>query len=70
MVALHVAAFPNTVREHARRLQAQQLERRVRFEYLISAGQLDEALAVGQAWMHADAKLAQMFKNDEKFPFF
>jgi len=67
---LHVAAFPDTVRERARRLQAQQLERRVRFEYLISEGQLDEALAVGQAWMHADTKLAQMFKNDEKLPFF
>ena len=67
---LHVAAFPDTVRERSRRLQAQQLERRVRFEYLISAGQLDEAVALGQAWMQADDELAQMFKNDEKFPFF
>lgn len=70
VAALHVAAFPDTVREHARRLQAQQLERRVRFEYLISEGQLDEALALGQAWMQADHELAQLFKNDEKLPFF
>lgn len=70
VAALHVASFPDTVREHARRLQAQQLERRVRFEYLISEGQLEEALALGQAWMQTDGELAQLFKNDEKFPFF
>lgn len=70
VAALHVAAFPDTVRERARRLQAQQLERRVRFEYLISEGKLDEALGLGQAWMQADNELAQLSKNDEKFPFF
>lgn len=70
VAALHVAAFPDTVRERARRLQAQQLERRVRFEYLISECQLEEALALGQAWMQTDGELAQLLKNDEKFPFF
>ena len=70
VVALHAASFPDTVREHARRLQVQQFERRVRFEYLISEGQLEEALALGQAWMQTDGELAQLFKNDEKFPFF
>lgn len=70
VVALHVAAFPDTVRERARRLQAQQLERRVRFEYLISEGQLEEALALGQAWMQTDGELAKLLKTDEKFPFF
>lgn len=70
VAALHVAAFRDTVRERARRLQAQQLERRVRFEYLISEGQLEEALALGQAWMQADVELAQLVKNDEKFPLF
>lgn len=70
VAALHVAAFPDTVRERERRLQAQQLDRRVRFEYLISEGQLDEALALGQAWMQTDTELTQLFKNDEKFPFF
>lgn len=70
VAALHVAAFPDTVRERARRLQAQQLERRVRFEYLISEGQLEEALALGQAWVQTDGELAQLFKNDEKFPLF
>ncbi|MCR6662606.1 MAG: hypothetical protein NVV60_05525 [Luteimonas sp.] len=70
VAALHVGAFPDTVRERPRRLQAQQLERRIRFEYLISEGQLDEALALGQVWMQADDELAQLFKNDEKFPFF
>ncbi|BCT93135.1 hypothetical protein LYSHEL_21580 [Lysobacter helvus] len=70
VAALHVAAFPDTVRERARRLQAQQLERRVSFEHLISEGKLDEALALGQAWMQVNEELAQLFKNDEKFPFF
>lgn len=71
VAALHVAAFPDTVRERARRLQAQQLERRVRFEYLISAGLLDEGVALGQAWMQAGDELVQLFKNDdEKFRFF
>ncbi|MHB8386202.1 hypothetical protein [Metallibacterium sp.] len=70
VAALHVAAFPDTVRERARRLQAQQLERRVRFEYLISEGQLEEALALGQAWMQTDGELAQLLKNYEKFPLF
>lgn len=70
VAALHVAAFPDTVHERARRLQAQQLERRVRFEYLISEGQLEEALALGQAWMQTDSELAQLLKNDEKFPLF
>src|SRR3546814_15835567 len=42
-----VTIFPDTVRERARRLHAKQLERRVRFEYLISVGQLDEALTPG-----------------------
>lgn len=70
VAALHMAAFPDTVRERARRLQAQQLERRVRFEYLISEGHLEEALALGQAWMQTDDELTQLLKNDEKFPFF
>lgn len=70
VAASHVAAFPDTVRERARRLQAQQLERRVRFEYLISEGQLEEALALGAAWMQADDELAQLLKTDEKFPLF
>jgi hypothetical protein len=70
VAALHVAAFPDTVRERARRLQAQQLERRVRFEYLISEGQLEEALALGEAWMLAGDELAQLLKTDEKFPLF
>lgn len=69
VAALHVAAFPDTVRERAPRMQAQQLERRVRFEYLISEGQLEEALALGQAWMKIDGELEQLFKNNEKFPF-
>ena len=69
VAALHVAAFPDTVRDRVRRLQAQQLERRVCFEYLISEGQLEEALAQGQAWIRTDDELAQLFKNDEKFPF-
>jgi hypothetical protein len=70
VAALHVAAFPNTVRERVRRLRAQQLERRIRFEYLISERQLEEALALGQAWLQTDAELAQLFENDEKFPLF
>jgi hypothetical protein len=70
VAALHVAAFPDTVREHVRRLQAQQLERRIRFEYLISERQLEEALALGQAWLQADAELAQLFENDEESPLF
>ncbi|WP_329762803.1 hypothetical protein [Stenotrophomonas geniculata] len=70
VAALHVAAFPDTVRERVRRLQAQQLERRVRFEYLISERQLEEALALGQAWLQTDAELAQLLENDEKFPLF
>lgn len=70
VAALHVAAFPDTVRERARRLRAQQLEHCVRFEYLISEGQLDEGLALGQAWMQAGEELAQLYKNDEKFAFF
>lgn len=70
VAALHMAAFPDTVRERARRLQAQQLERRVRFEYLISEGQLEQALALGQAWMKTDDELTQLLKSDEKFPFF
>jgi hypothetical protein len=69
VAVLHVAAFSDTVRERPRRLQAQQLERRVRFEYMISEGQLEEALFLGQAWMQTDVELAQMFKNDEKLPF-
>jgi hypothetical protein len=70
VAALHMAAFPDTVRERARRLQAQQLERRVRFEYLISEGRLEAALALGQAWMQTDDELTQLLKSDEKFPFF
>ena len=70
VAALYVAAFPDTVRERTRRLHAQQLERRVRFEYLISEGQLEDALALGQAWMQTDGELVQLLKNDEKFPFF
>lgn len=70
VAALHVSAFPDTVRERARRLQAQQLERRVRFEHLISEGQLEAALALGKAWMQTDGEMAQLFKNDEKFPLF
>ena len=70
VAALHVAAFSDTLRERMRRLQAQQLERRVRFEYLISEGQLEEALALGQAWKQTDGELEQLFKNNEKFPLF
>lgn len=70
VAALHVAAFPDTVRERARRMQAQQLERRVRFEYLISESQLEEALALGETWMQADDELAQLLTTDEKFPLF
>lgn len=69
VAALHVAAFPDTVRERARKTQAQQIERRVRFEYLISEGQLEEALVLGQAWMKIDGELAQLFKDNEKSPF-
>lgn len=68
VAALHAAAFSDTVRERVRRLQAQQLERRIRFEYLISERQLEEALALGQAWMKTDAELAQLLENYEKFP--
>lgn len=70
VAALHVAAFPDTVRERVRRIQAQQLERHIRFECLISEGQLEEAIALGRAWMQTDGELAQLFKNDEKFPLF
>lgn len=70
VAALHVAAFPDTVRQRARRLQAQQLERRVRFEYLISEQQLDEGLALGRAWIQAEDELEKLLKNDEKVPFF
>lgn len=70
VAALHMAAFPDTVRERSRRLQAQQLERRIRFEYLIGEGQLEEALALGQAWMQTDDELIQLLNSDEKFPFF
>ncbi|SDY65178.1 hypothetical protein SAMN04487939_104260 [Lysobacter sp. yr284] len=69
VAALHVAAFPKTVRERTRRLQAQQLERRVRFEYLIGEGQLNEAMALGQAWIRADDELAKLLKVNEEFPF-
>ena len=69
VAALHAAAFPDTVRDRARRLQAQQVERRVRFEYLISEGRIEEALAQGQAWMRTEDELGNLFKNDEKFPF-
>lgn len=70
VAALHMAAFPDTVRERTRWLRAQQLEHRVRFEYLISEGQLEEALTLGQAWMQTDDELTQLLKSDEKFPFF
>lgn len=70
VAALHVAAFPDTVRERARLMQAQQLERRVRFEYLISEGRFEEALALGEIWMRADDELTQLLKTDEKFPLF
>lgn len=70
VAALHVAAFPDTVRKRARRLQAKQLERRVRFEYLISEGQLEEAVALGGAWIQADDELEKLLKVDENFPLF
>lgn len=70
VAALHVAAFPDTVRARVQRLQAQQLERRIRFEYLISEGKVEEALAQGRAWIQTNGDLQQLFNNDEKFPLF
>lgn len=70
VAAAHVAAFPNTVRERPRLLQAQQLERRVCFELMICEGRVADALALGQAWKSAGEELNRLLENDEKFPNF
>lgn len=67
---LHVASFLDTVRNRARRIQAQQLERRVRFEYLISEGRFEEALSLSEICMKVDDELVQLLNTDEKFPHF
>lgn len=68
VAATHVAAFPDTVRERPRLLNAQQLERRVGLELMIGEGRVADALALGQAWKSAGEELNKLLENDEKFP--
>lgn len=68
VAATHVAAFHDTVRERPRLLNAQQLERRVCLELMISEGRLTDALALGQSWKSAGDELNKLLENDEKFP--
>jgi len=68
VAATHVAAFNDTVRERPRLLNAQQLERRVCLELMISEGMLTDALALGQSLKSAGDELNKLLENDEKFP--
>ncbi len=69
VAAAHVGAFPDNVRLRPRLLQAQQLERRVEFELLISQGRVADAIALGPAWKSAGEELKRIVEKDEKFPY-
>lgn len=57
---VHVDAIPNTPRERARKLHAQQLMWRVEFEHLVSQGQIEAALAVAQSWQAAEKETKEI----------
>lgn len=67
---LRVDAIPETPRERASRLFAQQLLLRAQFEYLLSLGKWDEALALREGWDLAEKELAANREHNEKsYPF-
>ena len=61
-----LAAIPGTTRMRSRKLIAERHRCHAEFEYLISQGRVDEALAAGAAWHRASAEIEKIRKEHEK----
>lgn len=65
IASAQVAAIPNTARMRSRKLFADQWRCHAEFEYLLSQGRVEEALAVGQAWDQASSEIERIRKEHE-----
>lgn len=63
---MHFDAVPNTTRMRSRWLIALQQRCRAEFEFLISQGNVEQALAVGRAWDEAAKEIIQINEKNEK----
>lgn len=66
VVRVFVDAVPDTPRERARKLHAQQLMWRVEFEHFVSQGKIEAALAVGDSWQAAEREIKEIHDRQEK----
>jgi hypothetical protein len=66
VASLRVDAIPDTPRERSLKLFARQLQLRAQFEEHLAKGQIEDALATGQAWHDAAWEIEEIRTRHEK----